>query len=217
MPYKINVPYSEKDTAKAVGAFWDNASKTWYIPDHKHFNDFLKWINIKDISIILKAPYYLGLNKRECWKCSKETTVISLYSDNFYKYNDDDDTDEPAFHPVDSKSFVYSLAFIEPDVANFIHKEFQFYKLGYSKMADSTYWANHCEHCKVIQGDFHLHEEPDGAFCPIDEESCKKLTLIEMPFTYDLGLDGAFSYSSNEDEIFELAKKVKWENFKENK
>lgn len=213
MPYKINVPYAEKDAAKAIGAFWDANQKTWYIPDHKNPNDFMQWIDTKNVSLILKAPYYLGLNKRDCWKCSEESTVISLYSDNFYQYDDEDDT-EPAFERVNSKSCIHYVDFIEPDIAIFIQKEFPFYKIGYSRMTDSEYWANHCEHCGVIQGDFHLHEEPDSAFCPIDEDGCKELTLIEMPFTFDLGLSGGFSYSSNEDQVFELASKVKWEELK---
>lgn len=39
----LNVPYAEKDAAKALGARWDAANKSWYIPPGKDPALFGQW------------------------------------------------------------------------------------------------------------------------------------------------------------------------------
>jgi hypothetical protein len=39
----LNVPYAEKDAAKALGARWDAAGKKWYVPANKDMALFAKW------------------------------------------------------------------------------------------------------------------------------------------------------------------------------
>ena len=39
----LNVPYAEKDAAKALGAKWDAAKKKWYAPADKDITLFAKW------------------------------------------------------------------------------------------------------------------------------------------------------------------------------
>ena len=40
----LNVPYAEKDEAKALGAWWDKDAKKWYVPEGKDKEPFKKWI-----------------------------------------------------------------------------------------------------------------------------------------------------------------------------
>lgn len=40
----LNVPYAEKDEAKALGARWNPQRKTWFIEDKEDLTPFLKWI-----------------------------------------------------------------------------------------------------------------------------------------------------------------------------
>lgn len=40
----INCPYVEKDQAKALGAKWDNANKSWYVPAGLDLSKFEKWL-----------------------------------------------------------------------------------------------------------------------------------------------------------------------------
>jgi len=40
----LNVPYSEKDEAKALGARWNPSRKTWFIEDREDLTPFMKWI-----------------------------------------------------------------------------------------------------------------------------------------------------------------------------
>ncbi len=39
----LNVPYGEKDAAKALGAKWDAAIKKWYAPANSDPTQFAKW------------------------------------------------------------------------------------------------------------------------------------------------------------------------------
>ena len=39
----LNVPYAEKDAAKALGAKWDATNKKWYAPANADISLFGKW------------------------------------------------------------------------------------------------------------------------------------------------------------------------------
>jgi hypothetical protein len=39
----LNVPFAEKDAAKALGARWDAANKKWYVPAGKDITLFAQW------------------------------------------------------------------------------------------------------------------------------------------------------------------------------
>lgn len=44
MRINLQCPYSDKDEAKALGARWDPARKTWYVIDPDDLGRFAKWI-----------------------------------------------------------------------------------------------------------------------------------------------------------------------------
>ena len=39
----LNVPFAQKDAAKALGARWDAANKKWYVPADKDITLFTQW------------------------------------------------------------------------------------------------------------------------------------------------------------------------------
>lgn len=39
----LNVPYAQKDAAKALGARWDPINKKWYVPIGKDISPFAQW------------------------------------------------------------------------------------------------------------------------------------------------------------------------------
>jgi hypothetical protein len=39
----LNVPFAQKDEAKAVGAKWDAANKKWFVPADKDITLFARW------------------------------------------------------------------------------------------------------------------------------------------------------------------------------
>lgn len=216
MPLKINVPYSDKDIAKSKGAFWDVEQKTWFVPDHKDINDFQQWINKSKVSVIIKSPVSIALNSSDCYKCANKTAVISLASNNFYYLNTDENEDEKWFR-ADGWSFFSMPVFIENELVGKINKLFPNYKIAYSKTAESSYWANHCEHCGALQGDFFLHLEPGGAFFPLEIEEYEQLTFITVPSKFDIEIDADYSWLSNSDDIPVYAKSITYEEFLEQK
>jgi len=40
----LDVPFGEKEAAKAKGARWDPAAKKWYCPDSVDLAQFKKWL-----------------------------------------------------------------------------------------------------------------------------------------------------------------------------
>lgn len=44
MRVNLKVPFAEKDKARALGARWDVARKTWYIEDVEDLEPFLPWM-----------------------------------------------------------------------------------------------------------------------------------------------------------------------------
>ena len=39
----LNVPFAQKDEAKALGARWDTANKKWFVPADKDITHFARW------------------------------------------------------------------------------------------------------------------------------------------------------------------------------
>ena len=214
MTLKINVKYQEKEEVKSKGAFWDTEDKTWCVPAHKSYNDFIKWIDIDKFSIIAKKPFYVALNKRVCWKCAELTEVIALASNKFHKLDyvniDDKNDSSQKWFEQDYFSFFSTPEYIDQEIIKLIQKKFPFYKFGFSKTINGKYWANHCQKCNALQGDFFNHNEPGGAFFPTSLEECHEIKLIEVPTKFDLTLNAGTGISSIEDLIFLHATKSEW-------
>jgi hypothetical protein len=49
----LNVPFAQKDAAKALGARWDAANKKWYVPADKDITLFAQW---QPVSGKLESP-----------------------------------------------------------------------------------------------------------------------------------------------------------------
>ena len=57
----LNVPYGEKEEAKALGAKWDPRVKKWYTDsDPDHYVRFAKWI-LRETDDALIATEYLHI------------------------------------------------------------------------------------------------------------------------------------------------------------
>jgi len=55
----LNVPYVEKDEAKALGARWDATKKKWYVPNTIEISAFAKWqseTNTSELSLTTNKP-----------------------------------------------------------------------------------------------------------------------------------------------------------------
>lgn len=182
----INIPYAEKDEAKMLGARWDSASKTWYVPDGVSVDHFLKWLS--DCNVI--APYwYIAQTSSQCWKCGCETVVTSILLPEGHQALKQDGDGPIYWKQYEIPAFIFYIY----DIPNHILKNFErithYLSKDYSKTVDEKYWMNHCKHCHMKQGDFQLHCEVDGAFTPSNREQASGiyLTRIEQSFSASCG------------------------------
>ncbi|EAB6033390.1 DNA primase [Salmonella enterica] len=182
----INVPYAEKDEAKMLGARWDPANKTWYVPDGVSIDHFLKWLS--DCNVI--APHwYIAQAYDYCWKCGCGTVMTSVLLPEGYQTIEQDDDGIIYWKKHEIPAFIFYIY----DIPVHIMKNFEcvthYLSKDYSKTVDAKYWMNHCQHCHMKQGDFQLHCEVDGAFTPANREQASGiyLTRIEQSFSASCG------------------------------
>lgn len=166
MPLYLDVPYSKKDLVKVLGAKWNRDRKQWYVENKFEYYKFLDWIPYlyRDEDIICDWVYLIE-TKRKCFKCKKETNVISLACQNYFSIIRDENGNLLYYEYHDS-----NIAFvtIEGELDNiqlevFLKRNFRFY-YSYSNKRRESYYANHCMHCGTIQGDNYLHEEVEAPF-----------------------------------------------------
>ncbi len=195
MSIQIEVPYHDKDKAKAKGAFWDNDNKTWYIPDKKKIIDFQEWLP-EQADCIIKAPILIAKNDRYCWKCNKETPLIAICGLEIITqdYMDDDSDNVEWYVGKENLALFSNVTYLPKQIISKIQAIFPFFKLTYSKTVQGKYWANNCVHCNSIQGDFFNHGEPGGAFCPMSEEEGSMIKLNKINYKHDIPIIGGLSF-----------------------
>lgn len=183
----INVPYAEKDEAKMLGARWDTANKTWYIPEGISIANFSKWLPVGNVN----APYwYIAQASGHCWKCGKETVMTSVLLPEGHQTLEQDD-DGPVYW---KKHSVPAFIFYIDDMSDHILENlglFQHYlSKDYSKTVDAKYWMNHCQHCHMKQGDFQLHCEDDSVFSPADRSQASRILLSKVEQSFSASCSG---------------------------
>lgn len=191
MALLLNVPYEDKDKAKSLGARWNPELKKWYAPNSYKYPDFYKWMDlpfpyadvcniiIDDISII-EAP-------RICYRCGRTIQVMAFHVDKYYQIWNPieyrrDETNPYDFFEFHRHSIVYELplpdSFLSQEIWNELDNTFH-YHMGYSRTA-GYYRANHCPHCKALQGAFELSEEE------VFSNPSSRHIFKKIPLEYDL-------------------------------
>lgn len=133
----------------------------------------------------IKPPLYMIRKKVYCWRCGQKMPVIALL----------------APHIEDSYNEVYTISNIKkmPDnVRFFIQGKVPTFLFRYSKTVEGKYFANTCPRCKVIYGDFFLHDEPGAPFFPADEEDAKLLYIKEIPLDAPIEIEGGAGSGTGE-------------------
>jgi len=163
----LNVPYAEKDEAKALGARWDPTAHTWYVPPGLPPERFARWLP-NPLPDGPRSPAQLVLFPTECWKCGKETTAVAgaLVET------------RPHYGDVGSDLIPRGCAFFSFDtiaeaVVQLVPAE-QLARHGVgplkrrSSKAQSNYVSNWCRNCGVPLGSHLLGEELLAAEKPFD-------------------------------------------------
>lgn len=156
----LDVPFSEKDEAKALGARWDPQAKVWYVPEGRDSAPLAKWIPQHPESALepepeypLRSPYYfLVESKSDCWKCGSSTRVHAfMLPEEHEQFEYADETDEgftlgsprgywERYGERGKVSNVYGLS---PSVLAQLRSHTSGYKPAYSQQAGETYYMNH--------------------------------------------------------------------------
>jgi len=89
----LNVPYAQKDAAKAFGAKWDVTNKKWYVPADKDVTLFAKWQPVpvaSESSLTSKATAQAPATKNTPSADNSAHVAITKATDkNFVAYNGD--------------------------------------------------------------------------------------------------------------------------------
>lgn len=158
----LNVPFIEKDEAKALGAKWDPTAKKWYVEDYHHYTDFKKWIiknNRMEQYIICKAVYVVEV-QHTCKKCKRQIPIIAFGFRNYISLY------KEMFTYLDYTDKVHIVPFFKPmpdAILQFVKEKYSFDK-HYTKRIKKEYYANCCKYCGSIQKEYDLFEDFDSPF-----------------------------------------------------
>jgi hypothetical protein len=205
----LNVPYCEKDEAKALGARWNPEIKKWYVKNKGDYFKFVQWIEPYGNMVIIDELYLIE-GARKCFRCGKETRVIGfgidkhLTVDVMYEQKecDDEELENELTEMLDQHDIhiVGPIAPIPEPLLNFIQKKYN-YKLRYSKTTKTSNFSNCCDHCDVLQGDYFLFNEVDSPFFIFSSDDVKKLKIYKIRLEHDLIVNAADGWASF-DEMF---------------
>lgn len=207
----LNVPYKEKDEAKSLGARWNAKVKRWYIDkEPTKYTEFSKWIlRDTDDAVIATEYIYVIEGMQRCWKCGRSTKVIGLGIGEFIHIFGD--VDDPQYEFAEDcadtgeelhLAWVASEDDIPPKLLKYLKENYSV-KTGYSKTIGGKCFANHCDYCGVLQGNWFLFDEPDSPLSSCvggDEliERMSKLKIKGIPIEDDLQLDWNVGFCSND-------------------
>lgn len=189
MPIKIylNVPFSQKDDAKKIGARWDNEKKQWWIFEGTASPDkYTQWVGELPTksglptlpptptdeelsSRFLIAPIWLSQSYTHCWKCGESTVVHCLTASGMGGKENEED----GFGIVN----ISNLKAVVSQIAAEIKKFAPNYHIGFSKTLNGHFFINHCQQCNSNQGDFFLHNEPGGAFFSMAASAVERIKI----------------------------------------
>ena len=184
----LNVPFVEKDEAKALGARWDGTVKKWYVQNREDYPKFQKWILPDDYEqcAVLCDYFYIVEGSHTCFKCGAQNRVVAFATGNcyFFYHPEEYENQVPQYVEDDLQieSFLEPLNII-PGALDYLKTTYNFH-LGFSKFLKKNYFANHCNKCKVIQGQNFLFYEIDSPFIVRNSKSAEALSFhrVQLPF-----------------------------------
>lgn len=210
MSLLLNVPYSEKDYAKELGANWNPSLKKWYVNSRSDYPKFLRWIlgNLSETCILCDYLYIVeGI--RRCYKCHHETKVIGFGIENYYQVLDPEvyDTKAPIYYESGTIHIASELTGLPNKFYNFLKEKFN-YKQGYSATLKAICYANHCTYCDALQGNYFLFDEVDSPFWIDSPDSAAKLNLYRINLHHDHIINLSLGISSMDNLIKEFGRIV---------
>lgn len=187
----LEVPYSQKDFAKKLGAKWDPIGKKWFVPGGLDINLFQRWLPSEKEN--LRAEYfYLAKTSTSCYRCGKNTEVNAIILP-----EDFESVDENAIEDLEEKgvsikttpfcsnnysSLLSYVTYISSEAFEEINKYTNYtYSKEYSVTAGYSYYRSLCQHCNAAQGDNYIIAEFDSAFFPVNIDEFERISFHKIP------------------------------------
>jgi Domain of unknown function (DUF5710) len=188
----LNVPFAEKDAAKVLGAKWDPVARKWYAPEGCDTEPFKAWLPVLEEGdqLRISAPLFVAESRTACWSCKETTPVIALAVEML------DGDGEPYI------SLLSNIEELPPDLSRLLAARYPFFKRRFSKTAKMMYMMNHCR-CGAPLGDFYMHAEPGGSFCPTSPDEGRRILLRRLANSGCVVLKAA-GYSISTDDFIGL-------------
>jgi hypothetical protein len=152
-PIYLHVPPEEYAEVKALGAHWDDASKSWFILAGSAPAAFARWLDeggpeaefniTSDEALVAQA-------KILCNTCGAHIEVICIFCRSGGEAGMDDGI---------SQFTVSNIWAMDEALAQQLKRW-----PGYRKVTGEEYFANHCRHCGSAQEEYLLHSEPGDVF-----------------------------------------------------
>lgn len=207
----LNVSYGEKDEAKSLGAKWNAQVKKWYTDtEREKYVRFSKWI-LKDTDDAMIATEYIHIieGEQKCWKCGQLTKVVGLGIGEFVHIYGE--ADAPEYELVEDYVDLgeeLHLAWVENEddiplkLLRYLQENYSV-KTGYSKTIGGKCFANHCDCCGALQGNWFLFDEPDSPLssCVAGDELIERMSKLKIkgiPIDDDLQLNWNIGFCSND-------------------
>ena len=205
MRTELDVPFSRKEEAKALGAKWDRTKKIWYVPSGVNPEPFAEWLPGVDRSDPSTPYIYLVLGKRECWKCHKETSVAAFG----IPYRTDNDEGIAIAHApnkaghiaidttnANALAIVPALGCVPGEIRDYLSKRCGYKPVG-ARASKAPSLGNTCTSCGALQGSRYLFEEPTSPFALT---AINKLPALEFVRVEVAGVFGVPATHTNFDQ-----------------
>lgn len=186
----LNVPFSDKDEAKQLGARWDPEAKRWYVPENLSPASFERWAPTHNNLLLMLAPVWLLESESSCWKCQRRSPVFCLACSDVRDAQDDR---EGAYEDDEEVLLISDMASVDSRIQRWLRELAPDYRPDWSKTQDARVWMNHCAHCGAKMGDFYLHSEPGGAFFSVSNQQYARISQRLLTREGEYGFDGAYS------------------------
>ena len=205
----LNVPFKEKDEAKVLGARWDPDCKKWYIANIRKYHLFKEWINGR---IVVLDHFYIIEGDRTCFSCGQQTPVIGFALEDYLYFFDCEPDVFPDYEwrigEINITSFISPLP---ENLLAHLKKQYNYY-YDFSK-SGGYYYANHCRHCNILQGNNYIFEEVDSPFWIENIEDARGLKLHKIFLEDDIAISADIGWRSNDYLIKDYGQIDTWGNY----
>ena len=135
--------------------------------------------------LTINPPLYMIGKKVHCWRCDTKMAVVALLAPH-------------VGNEYDEVCIISGIEKLPEKVRSFIQSKVPTFIFRYSKTIKRKYFANTCPRCKVIYGDFFLHDEPGAPFFPDDEKDAKLLYIKKIPLNGSIDIEGNAGFGTGE-------------------